>query len=79
MITWGINALNHDASLAVVTDDLLFWKKTSDYSKIDRDDKLNNELLENALTYGKPDKIIWFCRKHHAEHHALKRKLKSLE
>ena len=60
MITWGINALNHDASLAVITDDLLFWKKASDYSKIDRDDKLNNDLLTNALTYGKPDKIIWY-------------------
>lgn len=60
MITWGINALNHDASLAVVTDNLLYWKKSSEYSNVERDDKLNIDLLSNALVYGKPDKIVWY-------------------
>lgn len=54
MIYWGINALNHGSSLAVIHDDyLLSWN-------VDKDDKLNRETIQQALQTGKPDEIVWY-------------------
>ena len=51
MITWGINALNHDASIAVIDDrELKFWKRSSEYSGKAGDDKIHSELFKDALT-----------------------------
>ena len=61
MITWGINALNHDASIAVVSDgELVFWEKSSKYSDIHNDPLLNPEIITEAAIKGWPDEIVWF-------------------
>ena len=57
MSNWGINALNHDASIAVVSDKLDFWTKASDVSGIKRDDKLNPLLVEQAMKVDVPKRI----------------------
>ena len=62
MSNWGINALNHDASLAVVSDKLDFWTKASEVSGIKRDDKLNPILVEQAMKIAVPEKIFWYER-----------------
>lgn len=64
MITWGINALNHDASIAVIENgQLKFWKRTSEISGISQDDKLCQSLIDQALasTEAKgPIDIVWY-------------------
>ena len=60
MSNWGINALNHDASIAVVSDTLDFWTKASDVSGIKRDDKLNPLLVEQAMKVAVPERIFWY-------------------
>lgn len=66
MITWGINALNHDASIAVmVGNELRFWQRASHYSNIKGDDKLNSGLIKDALhaSGGRgPSDIVWYER-----------------
>jgi carbamoyltransferase len=66
MITWGINALNHDASIAVMAGkELKFWKRSSEFSGIRGDDKLNSQLVRAALdaSSGKgPTNIVWYER-----------------
>ncbi len=66
MITWGINALNHDASIAVVKDgSLAFWRRSSEYTGIKGDDKLCSELIRDALdaSGGRgPSDIVWYER-----------------
>ena len=63
MITWGINALNHDASIAVVSNgELVFWEKTSTYSGIPNDPLLTPEIITEAAIKGWPDEIVWFER-----------------
>lgn len=66
MITWGINALNHDASIAVLdNDELKFWKRSSEYSNVPGDQSLHSELVRDALKasgdHG-PTDIVWFER-----------------
>jgi carbamoyltransferase len=64
MITWGINALNHDASIAVVSDgQLKFWNKSSDFSNILNDSHLDPTLIKQAISAGNyqgPDNIVWY-------------------
>ena len=63
MITWGINALNHDASIAVIKDQsLAFWERSSVHSKIPQDQYLNEQLVEAAILAGgsTPDVIVWY-------------------
>lgn len=66
MITWGINALNHDASIAVVEHGKLkFWKRSSEYSQVRGDPNLNSNLIRDALesTLGRgPSAIAWYER-----------------
>ena len=61
MIIWGISALSHDASIAVVkNNDILFAGHSERYSKIKNDKFLNFGIIDDALQFGKPDKIVWF-------------------
>lgn len=61
MITWGINALNHDASIAVVNNgDLLFWKRSSEYSNVRGDERLHPRLIKEAYDAGIPNNIVWY-------------------
>lgn len=58
---WGICALNHDASIAVVRDnEILFAGHSERYSRIKNDPHLNAALIEAASEYGEPDELVWF-------------------
>ena len=60
MIKWGINAINHDASLSVFyKDKCVFASHSERFSKVKNDSFLNQALIDYALQFGKPDEIIW--------------------
>lgn len=59
----GINCLNHDAAVSVIEDDnILFAAHSERYSKIKNDMHLNDDIMNKALSYGKPDKIVYYER-----------------
>ena len=61
MIKWGVAAGTHDGSLAVVKDnEILFASHTERYSRKKNDAHLNQEMIEQALSYGQPDIIHWY-------------------
>ena len=62
MIVLGISgALNHDAAVSVIKDgEILFASHSERYSKIKNDPLLNEEIIQEALSYGKPDVIAWY-------------------
>lgn len=73
MITWGIVGNSHDASIAVFDDTLkglganrptkLMWAGLAkDFSGVPNDPDLNDAIVEHALQYGKPNKVIWYER-----------------
>jgi len=73
MITWGIVGNSHDASIAVFDDTRkglgpnqstrLIWAGLSrDFSGIANDPDLNEAIVEHALQYGNPNKVIWYER-----------------
>lgn len=61
MIVWGINALNHDASIAIIEDDRIVWHKTSAEFTGERGcSVLTQEMVDKALSVGKPEHIYWY-------------------
>ena len=64
MIVWGINALNHDASICVFNDNKPVWhRRSSEFTYIKGDAYLNEEMIHHAITlYGYPEKIYWYER-----------------
>jgi len=63
MITWGINALNHDASISVVENgQLMFSRRSSEYTGITGDHFLCPQLIEDCMNYGHMDNIVWYER-----------------
>ena len=61
MLNWGVSAGTHDGSLAVVEDNnILFASHTERYSRIKNDPHLDQTIIDEALTYGKPDIIYWY-------------------
>jgi carbamoyltransferase len=62
MIVLGISgALNHDAAVSVIKDgEILFASHSERYSKIKNDPNLNADIIQEALSYGKPDVIAWY-------------------
>jgi carbamoyltransferase len=63
MINWGINALNHDASIAVFDSlDLIDHKLSSEFSGIRGDFYLDKRLIEHCKQYGEPGMIFWYER-----------------
>jgi carbamoyltransferase len=63
MITWGINALNHDASIAVFDGvDLVDHRLSSEFSGIKSDFYLDKKLLAHCHNIGKPEMIFWYER-----------------
>lgn len=56
MIAWGINALNHGSSLAVIRDDGLKFFETGTR------DIIENKTIARALDFGSPDRIYWYER-----------------
>jgi carbamoyltransferase len=61
MIKWGVAAGTHDGSLAVVKDnDILFASHSERYSRVKNDAHLDQEMIDEALSFGMPDKIYWY-------------------
>lgn len=61
MIIFGINETSHDASVSVLNDgEILFAAHAERYSKIKNDWYNNSEILEEALSFGKPDVIAYY-------------------
>ena len=59
----GINALNHDAAVSVIEDDkILFAAHSERYSKIKNDCFLNDDIMNEALSFGEPDIVSYFER-----------------
>ena len=61
MIKWGIAAGTHDGSLAVVKDnDILFASHSERYSRFKNDAHLDQEMIDEALSFAPPDIIYWY-------------------
>src|ERR1035437_636666 len=59
----GINALGHDASVSVIlNNDIVFAAHSERYSRKKNDEYLNDDLLNDALNFEKPDIICWYER-----------------
>jgi carbamoyltransferase len=61
MIVLGINETSHDASVSLIKDgEILFAGHAERYSKIKNDWYVNDKLINDALSYGKPDAIAYY-------------------
>ena len=61
MIIWGVSSESHNASLSVLSDDtFLFASESERFSGIKNDPHLNDEILNYALQFGKPELICWY-------------------
>ena len=62
MITWGINANNHDASISVFYNNHLLYAGHSErYTKVKNDKLLSGEQIRHLIcTWGEPKQIVWF-------------------
>lgn len=61
MIIMGINACSHDASISVLDNgEIVFASQSERFSKIKNDWFINDEILEEALSYGEPDLIAYY-------------------
>ena len=57
----GINETTHDAAVCVIEDGkILFAAHAERYSKKKNDWYTNSSILDEALSYGKPDKIAYY-------------------
>ena len=57
----GINETSHDASVSLIEDgNILFAGHSERYSKKKNDWYINNDLIKDALSYGKPDTIAYY-------------------
>ena len=57
----GINAQNHDASMALIDDNCIVWAAHAErYSRKKNDQLLNSTMINELLQYGTPTKIVWF-------------------
>lgn len=60
---WGISALSHDSSIAVVEDDTLVFAAHSErYSRSKNDTLLHSRLIEEVVAFGPPDEVVWYER-----------------
>src|SRR5210317_899556 len=59
----GINCMNHDASMSVVDGREILWAAHSErYSKVKNDHFLNWGIVNEAMTYGPFDKVVYYER-----------------
>ncbi len=61
----GINCMNHDAAMAVVDyssgiGEILWAAHSERYSKIKNDHYLNKKIVDEAMTYGPFDKVVYY-------------------
>ena len=61
MIILGVNETSHDASISLIKNgEILFAGHAERYSKQKNDWYVNNSLIKDALSYGKPDHIAYY-------------------
>ena len=61
MIILGINETSHDASVSLIKDgEILFSGHAERYSKQKNDWYINDSLIKDVLSYGKPDHIAYY-------------------
>lgn len=61
MIILGINETSHDASATLIDNNkILFAGHAERYSKEKNDWYINSDLINDALSYGKPDSIAYY-------------------
>jgi carbamoyltransferase len=61
MIILGVNETSHDASVSLIKNgEILFAGHAERYSKQKNDWYVNNNLINDALQYGKPDHIAYY-------------------
>ena len=61
MIILGINETSHDASVSLIKDgEILFAGHAERYSKQKNDWYINDDLIQDALSYGVPDAIAYY-------------------
>ena len=59
----GISAGFHDAGVSVIRDgEILFAAHAERYSKVKHDQHLNDSIIQEALSFGKPDLITYYER-----------------
>ena len=59
----GINCMNHDASMSVVDGREILWAAHSErYSRVKNDHFLNWKIVNEAMTYGPFDKVVYYER-----------------
>jgi len=61
MIILGVNETSHDASVSLIEDgEILFAGHAERYSKQKNDWYVNDNLIKDALQYGRPDHIAYY-------------------
>lgn len=61
MLILGINETSHDASVSLIDDgQIVFAAHAERYSKTKNDWYVNQELINDALKYGKPDAVAYY-------------------
>jgi carbamoyltransferase len=61
MIILGVSETSHDAAISLIEDgEILFAGHAERYSKNKNDWYVNNDLIKDALSYGKPDAIAYY-------------------
>jgi carbamoyltransferase len=61
MITWGISSESHNAALSVFANDILVFASESErFSGIKNDAYLNDDIINYALKFGKPELVCWY-------------------
>jgi carbamoyltransferase len=61
MLVWGVSSESHNASLSVLSDDtFLFASESERFSGIKNDAYLNDNIINYALQFGKPELICWY-------------------
>ena len=61
MIIWGVTALGHDGAISVIKNNkIVFAGHTERYTRIKNDPHLCQEIVNEALEYGYPEKIYWY-------------------
>ena len=59
----GINCMNHDASMSVIDGREIVWAAHSErYSKVKNDHFLNWKIVNEAMTHGPFDKVVYYER-----------------
>lgn len=61
MLIWGVSEGFHDSSIAVLDDsEIIFAAHSERYSKKKNDKWLNRKMIQEALAFGRPDKIAYY-------------------